>query len=79
MIDDDKPFEAVIHWGTESTRKENPEACHYKFDTEAEMDAFLLGADESSGWSDYETVKTGEVDATDSHPTGDKDGSSKEG
>jgi len=45
----------TIHWGSESTRNEN-EPCSYEFDTEAELNAFLLGVDESTGYMDYEIL-----------------------
>ncbi len=57
-----KPFEphkVSILWG------ENPEdgdaAVTYKFKTEAELNAFMLGVNEASGWGGLEIVKEGHV------------------
>ena len=46
--------EVWIHWGSKDTRADNPEGiCYYKFKTAAELDAFMKGADEASGWMDF--------------------------
>lgn len=48
-------FKTLIQWGTEATREENPDAIsEYEFKTQAELDAFMYGVDESSGWMEYE-------------------------
>jgi len=46
----------TILWGEEQTRKEN-DHCTYKFNTKAELNAFLMGVDEASGWLEYEIVE----------------------
>jgi hypothetical protein len=50
-----KLFVAKIRWGTDSEARET--LCEYKFKTQAELEAFLRGVDEASGWSDYELVE----------------------
>ena len=61
----EKPFKVEIAWGSENESKysENAEDdsidwCEYSFETEAELHAFLLGVDESSGWMDYAQKET---------------------
>ena len=51
-----QPFWCRIEWGSEQTKEENDCAELYQFATEGEMDAFLEGVDEASGWMDYEVV-----------------------
>lgn len=54
----EKKYQVEIRWGGEETREENPdEYSVYTFDTEAELNAFLLGVTESNEWMDYEIVK----------------------
>jgi len=53
-----------IRWGSGQTREENLDAVStYEFATEAERDAFFLGVEEASGWSDYEVVEDEEEKA----------------
>jgi hypothetical protein len=57
--DEAKKFKVRILWGSKSHRKDNLEpASKYAFATQGELDAFLLGVDESNGWHDYEVVQT---------------------
>lgn len=49
-------FTVTILWGEEQTRREN-DPCTYSFKTEAELNAFLKGVDEASGWLEYEIVE----------------------
>ena len=46
-----------IRWGTDPEAQAKP--CSYSFATKAELEAFLLGVDESSGWLEYEVVEDG--------------------
>lgn len=43
-----KKFFVRIAWGTHQDRKQT-----YYFDTAKEIEAFLLGAEQSSGWEEY--------------------------
>jgi hypothetical protein len=46
-----------IRWGAEQTRKDNKDAyAVYDFESKAELDAFMKGVDEASGWTAYEIV-----------------------
>ena len=46
----------TIQWGTVASREDNPPKT-YEFNTQAELDAFLLGIDEMDGWMEYEVVE----------------------
>lgn len=48
-----------IIWGESPDEEATPSS--YSFDTEAELNAFLLGVAEMDGWLGYETVDEGEV------------------
>jgi|6_EtaG_2_1085325.scaffolds.fasta_scaffold10124_9 hypothetical protein len=50
----------------------------YIFKTEAEVVAFLLGVDESSGWLDYEIVEGAEYDEPDEPDEPDESYASEE-
>lgn len=52
-----KPFQVTILWGSDPTREGSgdPEPHVYKFTSQAELDAFVVGVDESNGWMDYAT------------------------
>jgi len=53
-----KKFSVKIRWGAEQTRKDNKDAyAVYDFGSQTELDAFMKGVDEASGWTDYEVVK----------------------
>jgi len=47
-----KARSATILWGREGASKQT-----YTFSTSDELDAFLKGVDEASGWLEYEIVK----------------------
>jgi hypothetical protein len=49
-----KRHNVKIIWGSDSG---NSKPCSYSFNTEAELEAFLLGVDESNGWMDYEVLE----------------------
>ena len=54
-----KKNEVTIVWGTEAVRGiEKPikgyTKIKYKFDTENELNAFLMGVNEGNGWFEYE-------------------------
>jgi hypothetical protein len=55
-----KKFVVKIRWGDKATRAEvydDPESCaEYSFDTKKEREAFMLGAGEALGWTDYDYV-----------------------
>lgn len=51
----DLPFQVRILWG--QIREPDQKATTYAFDTQAELDAFLYGVEQASGWLDYETVE----------------------
>ncbi|HUZ95226.1 MAG TPA: hypothetical protein VMU57_09970 [Edaphobacter sp.] len=48
---DEKPFKVRIRWGSGSYG-DSQEPCEYEFATLEELNAFLLGVDEASGWLD---------------------------
>jgi hypothetical protein len=47
----------VIVWGS-SEEARSQTRNEYAFETVAELDAFLQGVEESSGWLNYEVIKT---------------------
>ena len=47
----EKPFKVRIRWGSGSYG-DSQEPCEYEFATLGELNAFLLGVDEASGWLD---------------------------
>lgn len=51
-----------IVFGSASTLRENQERCinEYRFDTLAELNAFLKGVDAADGWSEYHQADTRE-------------------
>lgn len=54
---DDKPFKVRILWGSESYRADGgDQPVEYSFATDAELNAFLLGAEESNGFLDYKQI-----------------------
>lgn len=60
MLDDAdrRRFSVTIRWGSRETILENQDAKSvYRFKTQGELDAFMRGVDEASGWSDYEKVE----------------------
>lgn len=60
MLDDAdrRRFSVTVRWGVAETIRENPDAKSiYHFKTQGELDAFMRGVDEASGWSDYEIVE----------------------
>ena len=46
-------FSITILWG-QALRKDEPDT--YEFDTEKELEAFLHGVNESSGWMEYDIL-----------------------
>jgi hypothetical protein len=52
-----KPFGVWILWGRMPSPGEEP--VRYEFDTKDQLDAFLYGVDESSGWSEYDVREDG--------------------
>ena len=48
-----------ILWG--EWPQDGDKAETYKFKTQGELDAFMLGVDESSGWQNYDIVNEGYV------------------
>jgi dsDNA-binding SOS-regulon protein len=59
-----EPVTVRVRWGSIAARHDNPDLNtpdEYKFDTQAEADAFLQGMDEADGWSDW-TVNPGPDD-----------------
>ena len=55
-----KQHEVFIVWGESNTIAENGEdtISSYSFRTKVELDAFLYGIDEASGWLEYANFKT---------------------
>lgn len=55
-------FTTYIVWGSDMTVQDNKDdaVMSYSFDTEAELDAFLKGVEESSGWTEYNNFDTEE-------------------
>jgi hypothetical protein len=69
MAQKKEKFEVRIAWGSRSHRERKaekrkgeiarkagepePQPMHYKFDTQAELDAFLKGVDDAVGYMDY--------------------------
>ncbi len=55
-------FKTFIVWGEESTIRENDKEsiCGYSFETQAELDAFLLGVDAGCGWMECEVFMSRE-------------------
>ena len=43
-----------IVWGRETTARENPYAHEYVFNTRRELEAFLEGVSQATGWDDFE-------------------------
>jgi hypothetical protein len=50
----DTPHRIKILWG-EHPREDNP-ICEYRFATEAELNAFLLGAEAAEGWMGFTII-----------------------
>jgi len=56
MRKQNKKHFVIIQWG------EMPDCGseeHYTFDSEAELNAFMLGVAEAEGWHGYEVIRTG--------------------
>lgn len=51
---EEKQFTVRILWGMEPDSDNEP--TEYSFATEAELDAFLHGVEEGSGWIDYKVI-----------------------
>lgn len=51
------PFSVKIRWGSETYREEADSVSEYEFDSQQELDAFLLGVEEANGYLDYEIVE----------------------
>ena len=45
----------TIQWGTVASREDNSPKT-YEFNTQAELDSFMLGIDEMDGWMEYAVV-----------------------
>ena len=46
-------FKVTVWWGKEAVNDANNLGKTYEFETQAERDAFLLGAEEAEGWSEF--------------------------
>ena len=53
---DNPKHKVEIRWGSEGVC-ETDDTFSYGFSTDAELNAFLLGVDEASGWLDYTVVE----------------------
>ena len=53
-----KKFSIYVVWGEEVDKETKPSL--YSFGTQVELDAFILGINEASGWFDAATFKTHE-------------------
>jgi hypothetical protein len=52
-------FNVTIAWGSEHHRETmEQEPIRYSFNTQEELNAFMLGADESNGYMEYEVVES---------------------
>jgi hypothetical protein len=52
-------FNVTIAWGSEHHRETmEQEPITYSFNTQEELNAFMLGADESNGYMEYEVVES---------------------
>ncbi len=47
-------FQVWIVWGDEASRHVDPHLCHYVYDSQAELNAFLEGVEAASGYLDHE-------------------------
>jgi hypothetical protein len=48
-------FEVTIQWGYEASAQPPPT---YSFNSQAELDAFMMGVEEAEGWSEYKIIST---------------------
>jgi hypothetical protein len=48
-------FEVTIQWGFEASAQPPPT---YSFNSQAELDAFMMGVEEAEGWSEYKIIST---------------------
>ena len=53
-----KKFSIYVVWGEEVDKETKPSL--YSFGTQVELDAFILGINEASGWLDAATFETHE-------------------
>ena len=57
-----KTIGVYVRWGCTLEQYPTPQdADYYEFDTQAELNAFLLGANEAEGWDGFETLTPEEM------------------
>jgi hypothetical protein len=52
-----KKYSIRIQWGSVSSHGEDNKPIKYEFDTEAELNAFMMGVDAMDGWMEYFVVE----------------------
>ena len=57
-----KPYKVTIRWGSDNYADADPEhkPDTYTFATQAELDAFMLGATDAEGWDGFTVYEAGE-------------------
>ena len=52
----------TIRWGSNAIQENERPVCLAEFNTQVELDAYLEGVDDASGWMDYEIMEDEEKD-----------------